>query len=90
MGHGAYDEESYENIMPLSILCFRNRTVAINRTLVGILASSLHYILSAGFQNPKSRYICALCSCVQNHVGRRHACLGYLLERMYRMHKTWS
>jgi hypothetical protein len=88
MGHGAYDEESYENIMPLSILCFRNRTVAINRTLVALLASFLHYILSAGFQNSKPRCICALCSCVQNHVVRRHACLGYLLERTYRMHET--
>jgi hypothetical protein len=54
MGHGAYDEESYKNIKSLFILCFRNRRVAINRTLVGLLASFLPYIISAGFQNPKS------------------------------------
>jgi hypothetical protein len=70
MGHGAYDEESYENIMPLSILCFRNRTVAINRTLVGILASFLHYILPAGFQKRLQGHECALCSSIQKYLNR--------------------
>ena len=48
MGYGAYDEESYENIMLLSILCFRTMRAAINRTVVGLLTSCLYYILSAG------------------------------------------
>ena len=61
-GHGAYYEESYENIMPLCILCFRTRRAAINRTLVGLSTSFLYYMLSAGSQKTFNVESCALCS----------------------------
>jgi hypothetical protein len=83
MSHGAYEEESYENIMPLFILCFRTRRAAINRTLVGLSTSFLYYILSAGSQKTSDVEPCALCSSVQKYVLSQHAFLGLLFERTY-------
>lgn len=83
MGHGAYDEESYENIMPLFILCFRTRRAAINRTLVGLSTSFSYYILSTGSQKPPTVFTCALCSSVQKQSLKRNGCLGLLFEQTY-------
>ena len=82
-GHGAYYEESYENIMPLCILCFRTRRAAINRTLVGLSTSFLYYMLSAGSQKTFNVESCALCSSVQKHSLKRNGCLGLLFEQTY-------